>query len=108
MPHELARLITRAAEAEAVDDVVETLLELLQQDLAHDALLLGGAVEREAELAFLHAVKALDLLLLAQLQAVALQLALHPCALAVLARSIVPLLDRALLREASIALEEQL
>ena len=72
--HELARLGLRAGETEAEHDLVEAPLELLQQQLARDALLLRGALEGQRELALEHAVEALDLLLLAQLQAVALQL----------------------------------
>ena len=62
--------------------------------------------EVAAELILEHAVDALDLLLLAQLQAVADHLRLPR--LAVLPRREVALLDRALLREAALALEEQL
>src|SRR5262245_5775000 len=106
--HQLARLGARAAEAKAVGNVVEPALELGQQLLAHHALLLRGAVEGERELVLQHAVQPLDLLLLAQLQAVALQLGLHAAALAVLAGRVVALLDRALLGEAALALEEEL
>ena len=60
-----------AAKPEAVDDVVEPPLEHHQQVLAGDALAAVGLLEVEAELALEHAVDALDLLLLAQLQAVA-------------------------------------
>src|SRR5262249_31595824 len=105
---ELPRLVARAPEAEPVDDVVEAPLQLLEQDLARDALLLGRAVEGEGELALHEAVQPLRLLLLAELEAVALQLALDPRALAVLAGGVVALLDRALLGEAAIALEEEL
>src|SRR6185295_16788942 len=98
MAHELARLIARGAEAQAIDDVVEPSLELAEQQLAHDALLARRTIEGQAELALLHAVQALHLLLLAQLQAVALELALHTRRLPVLAGGIVALLDGALLR----------
>ena len=99
-----------AAEAQPVDHVVEAPLELArEQVLAHDALLVRRArskVRRNWPLQ--HAVEALHLLLLAQLQAVALQLALDAPALAVLAGRVVALLDRALLGEAAVALQEQL
>jgi hypothetical protein len=71
---------------------------LRQEHFSHDALLLGRAVECEGELSLEHPVEALRLLLLAELQAVALELALDPPSLAVLAGRVVPLLDRALLR----------
>ena len=104
--HELPRLRPRGREAEAVDDVVHAPLEQLQQRLAGDA---AGAVrhlEVAAELVLQHAVNALDLLLLAQLQAVADQLRLPQ--LAVLPRRQVALLDRALLRVAALPLQEEL
>src|SRR5690606_36725117 len=65
-----------------------------------------GLLEVETELALEHAVDALDLLLLAQLDAVADHLA--TAALAVLAGRIAALLDRALLLEAALPLEEEL
>src|SRR5262249_43935290 len=80
--------------------------ELHQQVLAGDALHAVGLLEVEAELPLEQAVDALHLLLLAQLQAVAEAAA--AAALAVLARRIAALLDRALLLEAAVALEKQL
>ena len=84
----------RGGEAQAVDDVVETALELLQQDLAGDALGAAGLLEVVAELAFQHEVDALGLLLFAQLQAVADDLGL--AVFAMLAGNEVALLDGAL------------
>ena len=66
---ELARLGARAAEAHAVDHVVQARLEQRQQVRAGVALAALGLGEVAAELALQHAVHALDLLLLAQLQA---------------------------------------
>ena len=103
---ELARLRARRREAQPVDDVVEPALEHLQQQLARDALLPVGRLEVAAELVLEHAVGALDLLLLAQLHAVADHLRLaRP---AVLAGRDVALLDRALVRVAALALQEEL
>src|SRR5581483_6196581 len=74
--------------------------------LAGDAARALGLLEVPAELVLEHAVDALDLLLLAQLQTVAGQLRL--AGLAVLPRREVALLDRALLGVAPFPLEEQL
>ena len=104
--HELPRLRARGREAEPVDDVVEPPLEQLQQRLAGDAARAIRHLEVAAELVLEHAVDALDLLLLAQLQAVADELRLAE--LAVLPRREVALLDRALLRVAALPLQEEL
>ena len=74
--HELPRLRARGREAEAVDHVVEAPLEQLQQRLAGDAARAVGHLEVAPELVLEHPVDALDLLLLAQLQAVAHELRL--------------------------------
>ena len=108
VPYELAALGLRAAEAQAVDHVAEAALELLQEELAGDALLRARALEGEGELPLQHAVESLHLLLLAELEAVALRLLLDAGPLAVLAGDVVALFDRALLREAAVALEEEL
>jgi hypothetical protein len=101
---ELARLRARDGEAEPVDDVVEPGLEHPQQLLARtpDCLRLLVVV---AELLLEQAVVAARLLLLAQLQQV---LALLDPATTVLARRVRAALDRALLRQAALALEEEL
>src|SRR5215217_705091 len=70
---ELARLAPRGGEARAVDRVVEAALQQAQEVLARDTLHARRALEVVAELPFEHEVDALDLLLLAQLKAVALQ-----------------------------------
>jgi hypothetical protein len=67
--HQLARFGAGRAEAHAVDDVVQARLEQRQQVRAGVALAALGFGEVAAELALQHAVHALDLLLLAQLQA---------------------------------------
>ena len=103
---ELARLRARGGEAEAVDGVVEAHLEQHQEVLAGDPLAPVGLLEVAAELALEHAVDALDLLLLAELQAVAQRAAGAPAA--VLAGRVAAALDRALLLEAAVALEEEL
>src|SRR6185295_314445 len=100
------RLGARSREAEAVGDVVEATLEHHQQVLAGDPLAAVGLGKIVAELRLEHAVDALDLLLLAQLQTVTQS---PPAAAgAVLAgREIAPL-DRALLLEAAVAHQKQL
>src|SRR5207245_5678382 len=102
---ELARLCARDCEAEPVDDVVEPRLEHPEQGLARDT----GALRRlrvvGAELLLEQAVVAARLLLLAQLEQV---LGLLDAAAAVLARRIAATLDRALLRQAALALQEEL
>jgi hypothetical protein len=103
--HELARLRPRRGEAEAVDDVVEPRLEHAEQGLARDARFLCGLRVVVAELLLEQAVVPARLLLLAQLQEV---LGLLDAAAAVLARRVAAALDGALLREAALALEEEL
>src|ERR1019366_1915095 len=102
---ELVRLRARAGEAEPVDDVVETALEKREQVLARDAAHALGRLERQPELPLENSVEALQLLLLAELDAVAEDLG---PALAVLAGREIAALDGALVREAAVSLEEQL
>src|SRR5581483_2041419 len=103
--HELARLRAGGGEAEAVDDVVEPRLEHPQQLLAGDTGALGRLLVVRAELLLEQAVVPARLLLLAQLEQV---LALLDAAAAVLARRVGAALDGALLRQAALALEEEL
>src|ERR1041384_7925042 len=103
---QLPRLRRGRREPGAIGDVVEPPFEQLQQRLAGDAARPLRLLEVAAELILEHAVDALDLLLLAQLHAVAGQLLL--ARLPVLPRREVALLDRALLGVAALALEEQL
>src|SRR5262249_26350910 len=86
-------------------DVVQPPLELLEQVRARDALPAVRPREGQPELALEEAVDPLDLLLLAQLDAVAEKLAPPP---AVLAGRIVAALDRALVLEAAVPFQEQL
>src|SRR5581483_2088572 len=103
---ELARLRARGGEAEAVDDVVDPRLEHAQEVVARDALAaLGRFLVVGAELLLEQAVVPARLLLLAQLQQV---LGLLDPAAAVLSRRIRAALDRALLGQAALALEEEL
>src|SRR5207244_9751407 len=102
---ELPGLCARGRKAEPVDDVVQPGLEHPQQLLARHAGALGRLLVIGAELLLEQAVVAARLLLLAQLQQV---LALLDAAAAVFARRIRAALDRALLRQAPLALEEQL
>src|SRR5262245_29478051 len=88
-----------------MDDVVEAQLEQPQEVLAGHALLALRPLEVFAELRLQHAVDALGLLLLTQLNAVGRELA---AVQTVLSGRIVPALDRALVGEAARALEKQL
>ncbi len=102
---QLARLPARGREAEAYQHVVQAALEQREQVLARDAGLARGLLVVAVELALEHAVVAAGLLLLAQLDAV---LALFHAATAVLAGRIRAALDPALVRQAALALQEQL
>src|SRR5688572_19046985 len=106
MAHDLARFGARGAEAHAVDDRVETRFEELEQPLASDALGARRLGVGLAELALEQAVHVAHLLLLAQLLAVVGKP--RAAFLAVLARRISAPLDRALVGEALLALQEKL
>src|SRR5271165_4542368 len=103
---ELPGLTPRHRESEAVDDVVEPALQLLEQHLAGDALGAGGAFEIVAELLFLGEVDALRLLLLAKLQAVAHDFRL--AVLAMLAGGEIAFFDSALFAVAAFTLQIKL
>src|SRR5262245_52608047 len=103
--NELARFGARRGEAHAVDHVVEPLFKQLQQGFASDAAGPLGQMEVAAKLAFHQPVHALDLLLLAQLGSVLGKLA---ASLPMLAGGIVASFNRALIRVAAFALQEQL
>src|SRR5438105_8550824 len=92
-------------EAEPVDDVVESPLEVLEEILARDPLLPLRRGEVAPELGLEHPVDPLRLLLLPELDPEGGQLA---AVQAVLARRVVPALDRALVGEAPRPLQEQL
>src|SRR5580700_35175 len=104
--HQLPRLPPRLRETQAVDNVVQAPLQLLQEQFARNASRTRRLLEVVAELALESEIDALRLLLLAQLQAVAndLGLAVFP----VLSGSEVALLDGALIAETFRAFEEQL
>src|ERR1044072_6628777 len=95
----------RGGRPEPDEDVVEPGLEDREQVLARDPLHAGGLVVVDPKLLLEHAVVAASLLLLAQLDAV-LRLLLAPAA--VVARRVRAALDAALVREAALALEEEL
>ena len=103
--HELPSLGTRGREAQAVDDVVQPRLEQAKEVLAADARAAGGLLVVVPELALEQAVVAARLLLLAQLEQV---LRLLDAAAAVLTRRIRAALDRALLGQAALPLQEEL
>src|SRR4051812_2830943 len=102
---ELAGLASRGREAKPHQHVVEAPLEQRKQVLTGDAGLPRGAHVVVAELLLQHAVVALGLLLLAQLDAV---LRLLLASAAVVARRIGAALDAALVGEAALALQEEL
>src|SRR5581483_11949687 len=105
--HELASLAARNRKAKPVADVVETSLELLQEQFAGDAGLVRRLLVVGAELRLEREVDALGLLLLTELQTVADELLLL-LRLAMLARGEVALFNGALVGETLRALEEQL
>src|SRR5262245_32327690 len=105
VPDELARLCTRTGEPEAVDDVVEARLEHPQQVLARGALPTARLLVRRPELLLEQPVVPARLLLLAKLEQV---LALLDPSAPVLSRRVAAPLDRALLGQAALALEEEL
>ncbi len=105
MADELARLGARGRDAHPVDHVVEAQLERPKQALTGHAGAVLGIDEVVPELSLQHAVRAADLLLLAQLQAVLTDLAATD---AVLAGRRGPALERALLGIAPRSLEEEL
>src|SRR5580693_6401894 len=100
------QLAPRLREAQAVDHVIQTAFQLLQQQLAGDAFGARSLLEVVAKLTFLREVDALGFLFFAQLQAVAydFRLAVFP----VLSGGEVALLDGTLIAEALCAFEEQL
>src|SRR4051794_34984101 len=71
MANELARRRARGCEPEPIRHVIQTPLEQLQQRFAGNAARAFRLLEVAAELILEHTVNALDLLLLAQLDAVA-------------------------------------
>ena len=105
MTDQLTRLTARGAEAQPIHHVVEPHLEEAEQVLAGDPLLAACRLVVVVELLLEHLVVAARLLLLAQLQQV---LGLLHTAAAVLTRRIRTTLDRALVCEAALALEEEL
>ena len=104
--NDLAGLAAGNGKAEAVSDVIQAALQLLDQQFAGDALGTAGLLVVGAELAFEGEVDALGLLLLTQLQAVADDLGL--AVLAVLAGRKVALLNGAIVGEAFGALQKEL
>ncbi len=91
MPNQLAGLTTGNPEAEPVNHVVETALELLQKNFASNAAGLRSFFKIISKLAFLGEIHALGFLLLAQLEAISYDFRF--AVLAVLAGSEVALLD---------------
>jgi hypothetical protein len=105
---ELAGLLAAHRQVEAIHDVVEAPLERLKEDLtglSGDAL---SFAEVALELRLEHAVVAAHLLLLTQLAAVFRDLLTGLGVLRLLTGRGAAALDRALAREAAVALEEEL
>src|SRR6266540_4249196 len=103
--HDLARLRPRRGKPQGVDDVIQAPLELLEEVRSRDSLAALGAREGQPELPLEKAVDALDLLLLAKLNAVAQELR-APAAM--LPRRVVTPLDGAFVLEAAVPFQEQL
>src|SRR5579883_499873 len=104
MADQLAGLVAAGTEAHAVDDVVETAFEGVQEMFAGDALSSEGFFEQVAELAFEQAVVAAGALFFAELETVADQLRF--AILAVLAGGEVALFDGALFSVTALALQK--
>src|SRR5882672_8645662 len=104
--HELPRLRTRGRQTRAPHHVIQTALEHDDQVFAGRALGACSLLKIIAELPLQQPIRSLDLLLLAQLQAVSRDL--RAPRLPVLPRHEVALLDRALLRKATQAFQKQL
>jgi hypothetical protein len=102
---ELPGLLPGSREAEAENDVVESSLQVLQEDFTRHALLAVRVVKGVPELAFHHAVDASYLLFLPQSNTVIRNLALP---LTVLAGRVTPAFDGALGAETPFPLEEKL
>ena len=90
--------VTRHRKTEAIDYVVQAALQLLQKQLASDALGALCTLKVVAELGFLGEVHALRLLLLAKLKPIAHDFGL--AVLAVLPRCEIALFDRTLVCKA--------
>src|ERR1700704_4565593 len=106
MAHKLSRLAPGLRKTEAVDNIVQPPLQLLQEQFAGDASGARRLFKVIAELAFLGKVNALGFLLFAQLQTIADDLGL--AVLTMLSRGEVTLFDRTFVAEALGAFEEQL
>src|SRR3954454_19479599 len=103
MTHQLASIRARGRKAQAVHGAVETALERVDQVLAGHALLAIGRREVTPELALQNAVHATHLLLFAHADAV---LRRFIATLTVHSRRIRAPIERALVRVATIALQE--
>src|SRR5579864_4340576 len=101
----LPRLAARCGESQPVNHVVQTALQLLQEQFTGDTGLARGFLKVVAELVFQGEIHALGLLLFPQLQAVANNLGL--AVLAMLARSEVALLHGALVSKTLGPFQEQ-
>src|SRR5208282_4259013 len=100
------RLAARDGISQAVRDIVEAPLQLLNEQLAGNAGCAAGLLVVLAELAFQREIHALGLLLLMQLQAIAHDLGF--AVFAVLTRRKIALLQRAAVRGALGAFQKQL
>src|SRR5579859_1822591 len=105
MPNQLSSLAARNRKAQAIDNIVQSALELLQQLCTGHALSARGLFKVVAELLFQREVNALSLLLLTELQSVANDLGF--AVFAMLSGSEVALFDRALVAETLGALEKE-
>src|SRR5712692_1864514 len=104
--HELARLPAGQGEPQAIDNIVQASLKLLQEHFAGHTFSAGGLLKVVAELAFLGEVNAFGFLLLAQLETVTYDLGFT--VFPVLSGSEVAFLNGTFVAEALAALEEQL
>ncbi len=103
--NELASFIAGIGETRSISDVIKTALKHREQIGARNALHVLRLLEKATELLLKHPVDALDLLLLTKLKAILREL---DAALAMLARRITTTFERALLSEATVALQKEL
>src|SRR6185369_11878648 len=102
MADQLARLAARLCKPKPEDNVIETTLQLLQQQFAGDTLGASSLLEVVTELAFLREVDSLCFLFLTQLKTVADNLCLAVAAM--LAGSEIAFLHRTFLGESRFAI----
>jgi hypothetical protein len=104
MPNELARLVSRIGKTQTIDDVVQSTFQKRKKDFSCDAFLPVRFFKGVSELVFQKAIDSPDLLFLSQLGPVIRKLL---SSLTMLARGVIPPLDGALIRIASLPFKKE-